>query len=311
MQTDKKKYIHLIRAGFLTLVLLLGFSQSFKQSSRSEYRNNTLQRYENLFTYLEEKNLPLTDFRRLFLDPRVEYYDNIAVNYYKPPTMDSYSSIFFHIENKGYEIEEFINTFEDQLNVAEQSYGVNKEAIVAVLYVETKLGKVIGRYSVFNILSSLALADSPESLAKIENHVYEKYHYLDYDQRRDLIAFYKERANRKAEWAKAECASLIKLHLESHIDILELPGSYAGAFGYSQFIPSSVLRYGVDGDNDGKVDLYNYTDAIMSVANFLSHKGWDEEKSNQQKALLRYNNSRSYVANVLKTASTIKNDIVF
>lgn len=311
MKTDKKKYIHLIRAGFLILVLFLGFSQVFKQSSHLEYRNNPLQRYEILFTYLEGKNLPLTEFRHLFLDPRVEYYDNIAINYYKPPTMDSYSSIFFHINNKGYEIEEFMKTFEDQLNVAEQTYEVNKEAIVAVLFVETKLGKVIGRYSVFNILSSLALADSPESLIKIENHIYENYHYLDYDQRQDLIAFYRERANRKAEWAKAECASLIKLHLESHIDILELPGSYAGAFGYPQFIPSSVLIYGVDGDNDGKVDLYNYTDAIMSVANFLSHKGWDGEKSNQQKALLRYNNSRSYVANVLKTASSIKNDISF
>lgn len=311
MKINKKKYIHLFRSGFLILVLFIGFSRGFKQSSQPEYRNNQLQRYENLFTYLEENNLPLTDFRHLFLDPRVEYYDNIAINYYKPPMMDSYSSVFFHSGKKGYEIEEFINTFEDQLNVAEQTYGVNKEAIVAVLFVETKLGKVIGKYSVFNILSSLALADSPESLTKIENYIYENYHYLDYDQRQDLIAFYQERANRKAEWAKAECASLIRLHLESHIDILELPGSYAGAFGYPQFIPSSVLCYGVDGDNDGKVDLYNYTDAIMSVANFLSHKGWDEEKSNQQKALLRYNNSRSYVANVLKTAKYIKNDMVF
>ncbi len=287
----------------LSIMLFTGFRSDSVQLSQAE---NPMQRYETLFSYLEEQKIPLEEVQHLFLDPRVEFYDNIAINLYNPPTMDNYSSVMFHAEDKSYDIKEFINTFGNQLANAEQVYGVDREAIVAVLFIETKLGNIIGKHSVFNILSSLALADSPESLGKIENYINENYHYLNFDRRRSLIELYKERAIRKAEFARTEFASLLILHIESHIDVLELPGSYAGAFGYPQFMPSNVQRYGIDGDGDGRVDLYSYHDAIMSVGNFLSRKGWSEDNSRQRRALLRYNNSRQYVTNVLETAYSIK-----
>ncbi|MDO9549233.1 MAG: lytic murein transglycosylase [Candidatus Marinimicrobia bacterium] len=269
----------------------------------------SLSHYQSLFSHLEQAGFQFEDIQELFQDPRIEYYDDIAVSLYKPPTMDNYSSIYFHTDNETYEIDEFIDRYGEQLKEAEQRYGVDLEAIVAVLFVETKIGKIVGKYSVFNILSSLAVADSPESLAKIENHVNEHYHYLNYDKRRGLINIYQERAIRKSFRARAEFTSLLQLHFDSHIDILELPGSYAGAFGYPQFMPSNVTRYGIDGDKDGKIDLYNFTDAIMSVGNFLSKKGWTKDTDRQQRALLRYNNSRAYVAYVLETANSIRKDM--
>ncbi|MCK4715921.1 MAG: lytic murein transglycosylase, partial [Candidatus Marinimicrobia bacterium] len=303
------KYKKLMLSGFiLGIILFTGFRSDSVQMNQTEFRlpappakmkwragNNPMKRYETLFSYLEEQKIPLEEVQHLFLDPRVEFYDNIAINLNKPPTMDNYSSVMFHAEGKSYDIKEFINSFGNQLAHAEKVYGVDREAIVAVLFVETKLGNIIGKHSVFNILSSLALADSPESLGKIENYINENYHYLDFDRRRNLIELYKERAVRKAEFARTEFASLLILHIESHIDVLELPGSYAGAFGYPQFMPSNVQRYGIDGDGDGRVDLYSYPDAIMSVGNFLSRKGWSEDNSKQRRALLRYNNSRRYV----------------
>ena len=66
-----------------------------------------------------------------------------------------------------------------------------------------------------------------------------------------------------------------------------------------------------DGNNDGKIDMYSYPDAIMSVGNFLSRKGWSSDNHRQRRALYRYNNSRSYVANVLNTANSIRQDIIF
>ncbi len=317
------KYKKLMLSGFiLGIILFTGCRSDSVQMNKTEFRlpappakmkwragNNPMQWYETLFSYLEEQKIPLEEVQHLFLDPRVEFYDNIAINLNKPPTMDNYSSVMFHAEGKSYDIKEFINSFGNQLAHAERIYGVDREAIVAVLFVETKLGNIIGKHSVFNILSSLALADSPESLGKIENYINENYHYLDFDRRRNLIELYKERAVRKAEFARTEFASLLILHIESHIDVLELPGSYAGAFGYPQFMPSNVQRYGIDGDGDGRVDLYSYPDAIMSVGNFLSRKGWSEDNSKQRRALLRYNNSRRYVTNVLETAHLIKQEL--
>ena len=316
------KYKKLMLGGFI-LVIILFIRQlpdaclraySLRQARRQDsvqlsQAENPMQRYEILFSYPEGQNIPLEEVQHLFLDPRVEFYDNIAINLYNPPTMDNFSSVMFHAEDKSYDIKEFINTFGNQLANAEQVYGVDREAIVAVLFIETKLGNIIGKHSVFNILSSLALADSPESFGKIENYINENYHYLNFDRRRNLIELYKERAARKAKFARTEFASLLMLHIESHIDVLELPGSYAGAFGYPQFMPSNVQRYGIDGDGDGRVDLYSYPDAIMSVGNFLSRKGWSEDNSRQRRALLRYNNSRRYVTNVLEIAHSIKQEL--
>ncbi len=298
--------------GFIIGILIIpGIGDNSVRSSQLNNDFRSLHQYEPLFSYLEAENIPIRSLEYLFQDPRVEYYDNIAVNLYQPPTMDNYSSVFFHTAGESYEIDDFVAKYKDQLLRAEEEFSVESEAIVAILYVETKLGKIVGKYSVFNILSSLALADSPQSLDKIENYVNETYHYLDYDKRQDLIELYQEQAFRKAAWARPEFASLLMLSIESHIDILELPGSYAGAFGFPQFMPSNVMRYGIDGDHDGKIDLYSYPDAIMSVGNFLSKKGWSNDGHRQQRALLRYNNSHSYVANVLKTANSIRQDMVF
>jgi membrane-bound lytic murein transglycosylase B len=295
----------------LSVIHTPGFRNGSVQADKSFYLSTTLKHYDYLFSYLEEAQIPLTEVQDLFLDPRAEFYDDIAINWLQPPSMNNYSSISFQSADKYYEIEDFLQTYKKDLKQAEKLYKVEKETITAILLIETRLGKIIGKHSVFNILSSLAMADQPPSLEIIKNYINANFNYLDHNSRQKLIIDYQERAIRKAEMARAEFVSLIKLWQQDQLDILEIPGSRAGAFGYPQFMPSSLLRYGIDGDKDGKVDLYNYHDAIMSIANYLRAKGWGKEIDSQYKALLRYNYSQTYANNVIATANSIKNELIF
>jgi membrane-bound lytic murein transglycosylase B len=78
--------------------------------------------------------------------------------------------------------------------------------------------------------------------------------------------------------------------------------------GISQFMPSNILKLGVDGDNDGRVDLFTHPDAIFSVASFLAHHGWKPGLDHQAayKVLLNYNYSRPYAETVLKIRERLK-----
>ena len=131
--------------------------------------------------------------------------------------------------------------------------GVPAELIVAIIGVETSYGGNTGRYSVLDALYTLAFR-YPRSgdPAKLEREV-----------RREL--FFRD-----------ELAQLFALGREEKLDIAALKGSYAGAMGLGQFMPSSYRQFAVDGDGDGRRDLFNSRDDVFaSVANyFLKKGGW-------------------------------------
>ena len=125
-------------------------------------------------------------------------------------------------------------------DLAEQTYGVPAEIILGIIGVETRYGTVMGNFSIFESLASLA--------------------------------FY---SPRRAEFFKKELEAFILLCQENNLDLLSQKGSYAGAIGIGQFMPSSIHKYAVDFDKDGKIDLINsQADAIGSVASFLNKHGW-------------------------------------
>jgi membrane-bound lytic murein transglycosylase B len=102
-----------------------------------------------------------------------------------------------------------------------------------------------------------------------------------------------------------ELIALSKYCLNSHIDCFGIKGSYAGAFGIVQFMPSSLLAYGVDGNHDGVVDLSTPADAIPSAANFIKSHGWQQD---QLLALTHYyGSSIGYPSIVLAYASLLGN----
>ncbi len=121
-------------------------------------------------------------------------------------------------------------------------YGVQARFIVALWGLETNFGKFTGGYNVVSALSTLA-----------------------YEGRREV--FFK-----KQLWAALTILD------EGHINIADMKGSWAGAMGQNQFMPTSFLAYAVDGDGDGKKDIWqNQVDIFASMANYLQKEGWDDE----------------------------------
>ena len=126
------------------------------------------------------------------------------------------------------------------LQRAEKQYGVPAEIIVAIIGVETFYGKRSGNYPVLDALTTLG---------------------FDYPPR--------------AEFFRKELEHYLLMTREEKVDPRELRGSYAGAMGMPQFIPSSFRNFAVDFDGDGKRDLWNSTaDVIGSVANYFKVNGW-------------------------------------
>lgn len=174
-----------------------------------------------------------------------------------------------------------------ELERARHLYGVAPEVIVAILTVETNLGTVTGKYPVFNVFASLAVMDTPEVMAEA-----------------DLSPHLRDRLRKKAAWAARELRAFLKYCQENRLDPYQFHGSWAGAMGYAQFLPSSLARCGRDGDGDGRVDLFNHADAISSIANYLSQSGFRmENRRTWRRAVLAYNHSDAYADTVLTLAS--------
>ena len=128
------------------------------------------------------------------------------------------------------------------LTRAEEGYGVPAEIIVAIIGVETMYGGNMGKHTVLEALATLA---------------------FDYP--------------RRAPFFRKELESYLILTRRERIDPLSLKGSYAGAMGFGQFMPSSYINYAVDFDGDRRRDLWrNPEDAIGSVANYLSGHQWQQ-----------------------------------
>ena len=128
----------------------------------------------------------------------------------------------------------------EALAKAEKEYGVPAEIILAILGVETRYGGNVGGYRVVDALSTLAFRYPPRST-----------------------------------FFRSELEHFLLLAREEQMSILDPVGSYAGAMGLGQFMPSSYREYAVDFDGDGKRDIWtNPVDAIGSIANYLNRHGW-------------------------------------
>jgi membrane-bound lytic murein transglycosylase B len=89
------------------------------------------------------------------------------------------------------------------------------------------------------------------------------------------------------------------------LDPFEVKGSSHGAFGLLQFIPSSFQKFAIDGNRDGKIDLFNFEDAVASSANYLQKQGWGKKEKQKKRALHAYNHDWGYVKTVIKYSKLI------
>ncbi len=140
------------------------------------------------------------------------------------------------------------------LEEVRQSYGVQPHYLVSFWAIESNYGRATGGFSVLQALATLA-----------------------FDPRR-------------AEFFRTELLTALKIIDDGHIAVDNMSGSWAGAMGQLQFLPSVFARYGIDGDNDGKIDIWNsLPDIFHSAANFLSQSGWRGDERWGREVLLPSN----------------------
>ncbi len=184
---------------------------------------------------------------------------------------------------------------------------VDAPTVAAILKVESDLGGYPGKYRLMNVFATLTVltSDSLETHApRFWEHVLEdipRHEHVSARKRAD------QRRKSKAGWAYRELLALLTLADQGAIDPLDAKGSWAGAFGMCQFLPSSTLAYGVDGDGDDIIDLHHLPDAIASVANYLaSHRYKANVEKRRRKAIWHYNHSQDYVDCVVELADKVR-----
>lgn len=151
---------------------------------------------------------------------------------------------------------DFWNRYAAELALARKIYGIPEEIIVAIIGVETSYGASTGSYRIMDALTTLAF-DFP----------------------------------RRADYFREELENYLLLAREQKFGLLDIKGSYAGAIGIPQFMPSSYRRYAVDFDHDGKIDLPgSAADAIGSIGNYLKEYGWEANKPIAVRAQARSEN---------------------
>jgi membrane-bound lytic murein transglycosylase B len=224
---------------------------------------------------------------KAFADPRNQFLPQVVkkIAYLRKERAADYSHFLKpEVVAKG---RAYLNEHRRDLKRAQALFGVPPEIVVAILTVETSLGNITGKYSVFNVFASLAVMDTPEVMAEA-----------------GLSPQLKDRLKKKAAWAKRELHIFLTYCATNNLDPFQFYGSWAGALGYAQFLPSSLARLGKDGDGDGKVDLFTHPDAIFSIANYLSKSGLrpDSQKT-WRRAVLAYNHSDAYADTVLTLAA--------
>jgi membrane-bound lytic murein transglycosylase B len=167
---------------------------------------------------------------------------------------------------------EFWGKYKKALERAEKTYGIPAEIIVAIIGVETRYGRNMGSYRVIDALSTLGFDYPPRG--KFFKGQLKEYFYLLRDEKADPFS---------------------------------LKGSYAGAMGFGQFIPSSFRSFAVDFDGDGKKDIWtNPVDAIGSVANYFNAHGWKAGEPVRSNVVIRELADETWINAGLKPEVTLE-----
>ena len=216
---------------------------------------------------------------KVFSDKKITIHKKIPERFAKPyekKSWEQYRKLFIK-ESRIIAGVKFYNEYKDLVLTVSSKYGVDPFIILSIAGIESNYGKHYKGFSVFNSL-------------------YTQIHEMP----------------KRAKWASKELASYLEYCFKDNIDPQSIEGSYAGAFGFGQFIPSSFNRFSVDFDNDGVRRPHNWPDVLGSIANYLVMNGYNPGSSDYQKngdiwkSVWAYNHSENYVRAVLGLADKIK-----
>ncbi len=223
--------------------------------------------------------IPESFVRDAFAHEKIKIHKQIPERFAKPyekQTWEKYRKIFVK-ESRISGGVKFYKENIDLIKTIESEYKVDSFIFVTIAGIESNYGVHHSQYSVFNSLYT-QIIEMP----------------------------------RRSKWASRELAEFLKYCYKDQIDTQKIGGSYAGAYGFGQFIPSSFNQYSVDFNEDGIREPYAWPDVLASIANYLRKNGYYPNSKDYKKggpiwkSIYAYNHSENYVMAVLELAEEIR-----
>ncbi len=223
---------------YILIIIILCFTSSLADNQASFLKWKKNFKKIALQNDISEKTFDKVMANVKFL-PNVIKYDRYQPEFYE----DTKTYISKRTSSK--KVSKGLNFYKENSNLInniESQYNIDRELLLALMGIETNFGTYVGK---MDILSSLST--------------------LSFDERR-------------SEFFSNELIILLKLIENNQIDYKTLYGSWAGAFGYFQFMPSTMKNFAIDYDKNSYIDLKNNNDAYASAANYLNKIGWNNEE---------------------------------
>lgn len=249
--------------------------------------------------YLAEKlikdGIPPQEVLRIFSSEHMPARPFVPFGIKPAEPKDIYSA--FLEKKRLVEARKFLTAHEKTFAAAERKFGVNRHVINAILFVETQHGKFTGNNRILVRLARGASVGEKSNILK-------NYERLVKEGEKTSLKEVTERSKQVEKIFYPEIKSLLTLGKKLNINIFNVYGSRAGAFGLPQFLPSSYLKFAVDGNQDGRISLFQIPDAIFSVGNYLAHNGWRNSSTRAEKfdVIWTYNKSTPYCETILEIA---------
>ncbi|MDP6593334.1 MAG: lytic murein transglycosylase [Candidatus Marinimicrobia bacterium] len=215
---------------------------------------------------------------RTFTHPDIFLEDEVVRRFTHPAetyTYERYRKIFI-TDDRIFAGAEFFRTHTELIRAVQDRFGVDPFLLLSIIGVESEYGRSAKKFVVFNALHTVI-----------------------------------HRIPKKERWVEREMTEYLLYCYHNFVPPLTLYGSYAGAFGYGQFIPSSFNHYAVDFDGDGVRHPFKWPDALGSIANYLVKNGYDRNSSSfvrgsrNWKSILAYNPSYNYARVVVELREAV------
>lgn len=199
------------------------------------------------------------------------------------------------------DVRAFKTAHKDIFEITEKDFGVSGCVIGSLLWMETRHGKNYGNFHVPSAYLHLLQAERKEVLAFLQDNAKDFAPKVTKKQREEI----RKRTKKKADWALTELKALQTLYKKNATMLAGLYGSFSGAFGMPQFLPSSYKHWAKTTRKYAAPDLFTADDAIYSVGFYLKDHGWKQNRPKKHvSVLMKYNNSKDYAEAILKIAKS-------
>jgi membrane-bound lytic murein transglycosylase B len=237
---------------------------------------------------------------RVFRDDRVDEFDCLQFSLQPRESPALYRHL--HTRRTASLARQCRDRYEGAFDEAERRFGVPSQVVAAIVQVESGCGANTGHSRIMPALARLAMAAEPDNVDRNIARL------TLMNPKLPVASFARWRAQHLEDMFYPQVKAMFEIADRLRIDPLDVRGSGSGAFGIPQFLPQSYLLYGVDGDADGQVSLYDPGDAIPSCANYLKEYGWRSglSRKEQRNVIWGYNHSDAYIDTVLWIADEVK-----